>query len=250
MRWFQITETLILPFHYESNAYQYALTHQLPISAVKPLRLKRCTIGQFLALIDQILYYTQQGHSLQSALLKQQTHRLSINAQRAMRIIACQLAQGVAIRQALALVVPPKAAALVALIPDNSTEESKIAALEITRQSMQQQMSLSQQLLKSLTYPYTVVQSAFILVLVNALLTKGSITWLALIWCLLTILQIYLYRWIKAGSAYALIAHYCKSFRTHGLLDAKRVVLRVASAKSGRPMHCPMTDIKCQTIMH
>ena len=231
MNWFQLSDSLILPFHYQSEAYHYALTHQLPITGVRKLRIKRCSISQFLALIEQILHYTEQGHSLQSALLTQQTHRLSSRAQQAMRIVVCQLAQGVGIGAALALVVPDKAATLVALIPEHGTEESKIAALNITRQALHQQSQLSQRLIKCLTYPYTLIQSAMGLALVNVLLTDGSPLAMCFLWSCLTLLQGGFYVWVKVGSAYPFIVRHCKSFRIHSVLT-----LLIALLNSGEPL--------------
>ncbi|MBM6550260.1 hypothetical protein [Marinomonas ostreistagni] len=225
MLWFQYSSNLILPFDCYSEAYRYALTLSIPISDVQQIKVKPCRSDHFLTLLEQILHYTEQGHSLQNALLAQQTFRLPLAAQRAMIIIESQLSQGFSIGHALALVAPKKVIPLLSLMPEDSTEESKVAALQITKQSLITQQDLTGRLLKSLTYPFAVIQSALLLALANAWLTDASLLPLTCAWLTLSGLQILLYYWLNAGFAYPFIVRHCQSFRIHGYLTLLAALL-------------------------
>lgn len=226
MVWFTLAPGMILPFATAASAYQYAIEQSLAIHKVQKLRFQHCSANEFSQLLEQVIHYCQQGHSLQSALLQQPQHGFKGNSLIALTAIQTLLARGYGVAETLSYIAPVRLHALINLIPEKGTEESKLLALEIIQQALVEEQTLSTQLTKSLLYPFAVIQSALALAIANAWLTHSAYQTLVAIWLIISVLQSSTYLLLKRGYAYPLVTHYCQSFRIQNLLCLLEALLR------------------------
>lgn len=218
MIWFQIQPTLILPFPNKLHAYRYAIEREISVKHIRRIKINPLSPHACLKLFEQVLHHLKTGHSLQSALMKQNHLQFGSDLKLHVLAIQCLLAEGNHVASVLTLFMPLNIKSLAGSIPLEGTEESKVAALNIAKDILQTQQSLSSKLLKSLTYPFLVIQSSLILALMNGVLTKQSLLSLAVIWLLISLLQLSIGIWIHRGYAYPVICQLLRSFRTYNTL--------------------------------
>lgn len=231
MTWFQIHENLILSFPNTTSAYRYALEHGTALKQLKPIKLAALSPRSCLKLFEQILHNLDTGHSLQSALMKQNHLQFGSDLQRHVLAIQCMLAEGQHVARALTIFMPNNIKHLAGCIPLDGTEESKIAALNVAKNILHSQQTLSNKLLKSLVYPFLVIQSSLLLAFMNALLTKQPLLMLATTWLFICLLQISLAIWIHCGHAYPTMCRTLRSLRIYNTL-----MILVALLQSGEPL--------------
>lgn len=231
MNWFRISPTTLLPFSCKSDAFRYAIERQISVKHIKPVRMGRLPPNACLKLFEHILHNLNSGHSLQSALMKQ--NHLQYNADLRQHVLAIQslLAEGDQIAHVLTIFMPHNIMQLAGSIPLDGTEESKVAGLEIARDILRSQQTLSHKLLKSLLYPCLVIQASLLLALMNGLLTKQPLFTLGSLWCLISLLQIVFSIWIYRGHAYPALCRLLRGFRTYNSL-----MLLIALLQSGETL--------------
>lgn len=228
MKWFQIAHNLILPYPNKTQAFHYAIQRQIPVKSIKVIKLAALSPRTCLKLFEHILHHLNSGHSLQSALMQQ--NHLQFGRDLTLHVLAIQslLAEGHSVASVLTLFMPHNIKQLAGSIPLDGTEETKVAALSIAKDILQSQQTLSHKLLKSLSYPFLVIQSSLLLAFMNELMTKQPTLLLSGTWLLISVLQICLAIWIHRGHAYPAICRLLRSFRIYNTL-----MILVALLQSG-----------------
>lgn len=231
MKWFFISEQCILPFQYKSEAYEFSVVNQTSTKAIREINLRPFKPSSCLHWLNQVIRLCENGHSLQSALMTQEQSHFNATSQQQIIAIRSLLQQGESVSIALSFFLPKSIQLIAAHIPNEGTEESKLAALIVSREILTNQILLSQKLLKSLNYPAAIIQAALILAVVNKLLTHDSITQISTVWAGITCTTLVLYYWIGFGYAYPFLCKHIASFRKYNTLT-----MLLALLKSGEPL--------------
>lgn len=231
MRWFFISERCILPFQHKSEAYEFAVVNQTSPKAIKEINLRPFKPLTCLQWLNQVIRLCENGHNLQSALMTQEHTNFNATSQYQIIAIRSLLHQGESVSVVLSFFLPKSIRLIAAHIPKEGTEESKLAALIVSREVLTNQIQLSQQLLKSLNYPAAIIQAALILAVVNKLLTHESIIQISTVWTGITCITLVFYYWVGFGYAYPFLCKHIASFRKYNTLS-----MLLALLKSGEPL--------------
>lgn len=218
MKWYQLTPNKILPFANKAEAYRYALERHIALQHIKPTKLTALSTQSYLKFLEALQLHLNTGHSLQSALTKQNPYQYSNELRYHVLAMQSLLEEGQHIATVLTLFMPSNIKHLSNCIPFDGPEETKIAAIQLTQTILESQQKLTNTLLKSLSYPFLVIQSSILLACMNALLTKQSILMPMSTWVVVSLFQLALYLWIDKGHAYPTLCASIRSFRTYNLL--------------------------------
>lgn len=238
MKWYAYQDKLILPFKTDQQAILYACRNEYRINHFKPIRLPPMTPEMCQNYFKQVLNHCRNGHSLQDAFLNQNNFQLRDTASPYATAITSQLSHGYHITQAITELLPHSVKSLGKSIPLDNTEESKVAGVKVIYEALEEQTTLSSQLVKCLIYPFLVIQSALTLLILSSALQQTQLLASLGAWAVVTCLQIGAFIWIKNGHAYQLLCRYIPSFRK------RRTLLLVhALISSGQPLQTAINTL-------
>ncbi|RDL46093.1 hypothetical protein DN730_03380 [Marinomonas piezotolerans] len=215
MRWYQFGEDEFHIFDNNRSAYQHAVVYRHSFKSIKAHKLTPYRPKEFYELLQNTLHHCDNQHSLQSALL--QALGLREKDQRA-KIILSQLQNGTSFGQALIPFTPPQLKALFATLRQSTSEGPKIAILKSAAQLLERELALSQQISKSLTYPFLIMQSALLMAFMNAVFNQLHIVNIAILWSSVTILQVATLYFTLKGTISQLITKHITGIRIGSVL--------------------------------
>lgn len=231
MKWFFTSSSCILPFPSKSHAYEYALSNHIPINQLKEVLIPPFRPQTCLDWLNQVICLCENGHNLQGALLAQESAHFNAASQKQILAIKSILEHGESVSNAITIFLPNSIRPLASSIPLDGPEESKLAAVRVAHELLSNQIKLSQTLLKSLTYPTTIIHSALLLAALNKILTHQNMFQFGLLWAFIVLITVALYAWIGLGHAYPFLCKNIPSFRTYNVLT-----MLLAMLKSGEPL--------------
>ena len=231
MSWYYFNDRLILEFSSHHLACRHACLHGFTLTSINKVKIRPFEPKQGLHYCNQILSLCQNGHSLQSALLNLQANHFQKKDQFAVIAIQSQLAQGQSIAESLTRFLPSNLASLGHSIRQDGTEENKLSSINVLREALYEQVTLSGQLVKCLTYPYLIIQSSFLLGLISNLLNNSNSLLLMVYWLIVGLMQYLLFCYINKGHLYTMLCSILHSFQVR-----RTLMLLSALLKSGQTL--------------
>ncbi|GAB3475289.1 type II secretion system F family protein [Marinomonas epiphytica] len=247
MQWYQVTNNKQHEYVYCQN--ERTLTTTLANQKILPTSYKKCTLPRLsyrllLSLYEEIYSAMGSGLQLNEAILHLADACPNKKLALICRAISCELSRGEDFNQALTTLATINTQPFCQLISQSGTRETYLKSLSCTIDQLTDLIGWSQNLLKSLTYPFCIIQIAWLLSLLNdAFFSNSPLAMQETLikvasYILISLIQAYVMINIHKGEACHWLEAYSREFRL-----AKLFILMTSHKKMGQTLQSTLESM-------
>ncbi|MCV2402892.1 type II secretion system F family protein [Marinomonas sp. C2222] len=223
MPWFKVTERAG-EIHYLHSTSKEALlcefiTQQNWAIEVAEWNPKKLNYRTLLVFYEELYSALQSGIQIKEAISHLGTFSSKADIALICSAIVSELEKGRPLNTTLMKLVEPPVQAYCKLVNTNSTKEACLSSLEISIKQLRTLLDWSQRLLKSLLYPFFLIQLAIIILMINFLVTYSltehliNFIFIIFLYALCSLTQLALILSFQRGDACHWLERYSSSFR-------------------------------------